>query len=759
MTGQFAGLVHKRMIKLKVLINAMLMIVSITHFSCMDEGGIRVSNINELNSAIAKAKPGDKIIMNNGNWKDVEIEFTGKGTKKAKIYLQARQPGKVIIEGKSNLRIAGEYLEVSGLVFKNGYTPTSEVISFKNGKDQLANHCRVTECVIDHFNNPERFESDTWVALYGKNNAFDHNTLVGKRNQGVTLAVKLNTADSRENNHRIAYNYFGPRPTLGSNGGETLRIGTSHYSLTYSNTTVDSNYFEHCNGELEIISNKSCGNIYKSNVFYECEGTLTMRHGNETVVENNYFLGNRKPNTGGIRVINEKQTVVNNYLYGLTGYRFRGALVVMNGVPDSPLNRYFQVVDSKIEGNLFVDCDHVQLCAGSDSERSAVPENTTIAGNIFLSETNAKPFTVYDDISGITFRDNVINQYSSPPVADGFESVDYQVNKNENGLTVPAEKVMHKTGVKQPVLPVTKDKVGASYYPKAFPSNHFGTGKEIPVEPGVNTLIEVAETSSPGDVLLLQNGQEYLMTKDFYLLHPLTIKAEKGEKAQVRSEKASFFRIENGGGLELINLYIDGKASPDQPGNSVVSTSKYSMTHNYKLLVKNCEVRDLDVNHSFDFLKTYKNTFADSVLIENTVMENISGAVMAFDKETEDLGIYNVEYALVKGSHFKDISGPVMNIYRGGTDESTFGPVVRIEQSKFINTGRGKRNKLKASIRFHGVQNAKIKNSSFSESAPVNLFLTNGEPITVFKDCQFHNTPKIESNSGEFVTENIVYSF
>ena len=45
-----------------------------------------------------------------------------------------------------------------------------------------------------------------------------------------------------------------------------------------------------------------------------------MRHGHHTLVEDNYFLGNRKPNTGGIGIINEYQTVRNNYLYGLTGH-------------------------------------------------------------------------------------------------------------------------------------------------------------------------------------------------------------------------------------------------------------------------------------------------------------------------------------------------------------------------------------------------------------------------------------------------------
>ena len=45
---------------------------------------------------------------------------------------------------------------------------------------------------------------------------------------------------------------------------------------------------------------------------------FTYRHGNETLVDGNVFIGNNKPSTGGVRVINGQQTVVNNYGVGLT---------------------------------------------------------------------------------------------------------------------------------------------------------------------------------------------------------------------------------------------------------------------------------------------------------------------------------------------------------------------------------------------------------------------------------------------------------
>jgi len=168
------------------------------------------------------SKRCDVITLANGTWTDFEILFTGQGEEGNPIRLTAETKGKVIISGESNLRLAGEYLEVSGLVFKDGYTPTQEVISFRQSKGKLANNSRVTEVVVDSFNQPERFETDFWVMMYGKNNRFDHNYLAGKRNKGVTMAVRMLTEASRENHHRIDHNYFGPRQILGSNGGKPL---------------------------------------------------------------------------------------------------------------------------------------------------------------------------------------------------------------------------------------------------------------------------------------------------------------------------------------------------------------------------------------------------------------------------------------------------------------------------------------------------------------------------------------------------------
>ena len=48
---------------------------------------------------------------------------------------------------------------------------------------------------------------------------------------------------------------------------------------------------------------------------------------------------------------------------GLKGYRFGGALVVMNGVPNSKINRYHQVENAVISNNSIINSDHIHLAA------------------------------------------------------------------------------------------------------------------------------------------------------------------------------------------------------------------------------------------------------------------------------------------------------------------------------------------------------------------------------------------------------------
>ena len=320
----------------------------------------------EVARLASAARPGDVIALADGVWRDQVIKFRANGTSGRPITLRATTPGKVVLSGKSSIEIDGEHVVVSGLLFQDG-TGEGDAIALRG------HHCRLTECAV--LGGRYKF----FVHLFGHENRVDHCYFADKTSEGPTMQVE---APGEPNGHRIDYNHFGQRPPLGRNGGESMRVGYSHQSMNNSRTLVEHNLFERCNGENEIISNKSCENVYRGNTFRECSGFFTLRHGNRSRVDGNFFLGQRARGTGGIRVIGEGHTVINNYLDGLED----GALRITAGIPDSPLVGYFQARDCVIAFNTIVDSRGplIDLSAGlGRSGRTLLPENITIANNIF----------------------------------------------------------------------------------------------------------------------------------------------------------------------------------------------------------------------------------------------------------------------------------------------------------------------------------------------------------------------------------------
>jgi poly(beta-D-mannuronate) lyase len=346
---------------------------------------IPVATADDIKRAAKAAVPGDTLLMKNGVWRDEKIVLEVNGTVSLPVVLKAETPGSVILNGTSQLRISGSSIVIDGLWFKEGgfAEKGKAVIEFRTSSTKEAADSRLTNCAITGYNPADKFLDYKWVSLYGKNNRVDHCTFTGKNHQGTLLVVWL---DSLPGNHRIDHNYFGPRPVHGENGAEIIRIGTSDWSMFSSKTTVEENYFYSCDGEVEIISNKSCDNVYRYNTFVECAGSLTLRHANRAQVYGNYFFGNHKKNTGGVRVIGEDHLVYNNYFDGLEGDKQYSALSFMLGTADSKLNGYFQVKNARILFNTFVDNRNniVIGVTGSDPSSSLPPLNSIIANNLIV---------------------------------------------------------------------------------------------------------------------------------------------------------------------------------------------------------------------------------------------------------------------------------------------------------------------------------------------------------------------------------------
>ncbi|MGB3167210.1 MAG: polysaccharide lyase 6 family protein [Alteraurantiacibacter sp.] len=697
---------------------------------------ILVSTQAGFERAVDEVEAGDTIVLANGEWRDFEILITGEGRADAPITLRAETPGGVILTGQSNLRLSGEHIVISGLVFRDGYSPTGEVIAFRRNAEDLARNSRVTQTVIDGFNKPDRNETDYWVAIYGQNNRFDHNHLVGKTNRGVTLAVRLNSEESRENDHLIDHNYFGPRPNLGSNGGETLRIGTSHYAQYNSNTTVENNVFDRTSGEVEIISSKSGGNVLRGNLFLEARGGLTLRHGNGNLVERNVFLGNGVDHTGGIRVINQDQTVRENYMEGLRGTGFASALTVMNGVPNSPANRYVQVVNAKIERNSIIDSTRVTLGAGADEERSAAPADTSFANNLLSGHGEGVFLGVDTDISGIAFSDNAVLGGNLDQAVSDLPRVESEMVRGTNGLLYPVNSALADIGAPRDLRVLQLGEVGVDWYAKPGADVAFGSGRRISVGENAPGLVAALSRAHDGDLLVLEPG-----TYDIDRMIPVNARvaivgAGQGETV-LRFARPTLFELNTSSGIRLADLTIDGANAPDASGNAVIRTSNRPVLGNLAIEMQDVTVRDLDINRDFDVIYFGYSTLADNVRIMNSTFENISGTIVSAASETDDQGRYNVEYLDIEGSTFRNVSGGVADVYRGGRDESTFGPHVNVSGSIFENVGKG----ADASLMLHGVQRTEIASNLFENSAPIAITHTVGVPITAVRANSFRGTP------------------
>ncbi|MEO6541148.1 MAG: polysaccharide lyase 6 family protein, partial [Ferruginibacter sp.] len=381
---------------------------------------VLVKNIDELKKANKEALPGDIIVLQNGEWNNVSISLNCSGTLEKPVIFKAQSAGKVIITGNSKLELGGSFIIVDGFYFTRGSAGDDAIINFRINNKQFANNCRVTNTVINDYNNPKRMDENYWVSLSGKNNRIDHCSFLNKKNMGVLMAVILDDERSRENFHSIDHNYFGVRLPLASNSGEMIRVGVSQHCEFNSNTQIVDNFFEHCDGETEIISIKSCSNVIRNNLFKECQGSVVLRHGNYNTVESNIFLGNNKEGTGGVRVINKGQWVVNNLFYKCRGEWFRSPLSIMTGVANSPANRYVAVTEALIANNSFFECTPIGIGIGSDTERSVPPRDIQFLNNIFYNTTDKLIYNSYDDISGISFSGNMVSNAVKQNPAIGF---------------------------------------------------------------------------------------------------------------------------------------------------------------------------------------------------------------------------------------------------------------------------------------------------------------------------------------------------
>ncbi|WP_299110709.1 chondroitinase-B domain-containing protein [uncultured Winogradskyella sp.] len=756
--------------------NILIAITALVMFSCnqktKQQKDIFVKDIDALNNAIKQVTPGSNIVLANGIWNDLEIKFYGLGTEDSPITLKAETPGKVFIEGQSFLQLGGDYLNVEGLYFRNGYSPNNSIIKYMINNDSIANHSRVTNTVIEDFTKPNRATNDRWIEFYGKHNQLDHCYISGKSNDGETIRIFFTGNEHVNNHHQIVHNYFGPRPRKGGPRAETIRVGDSKTRLTPGYVNVSNNYFDACNGEVEIISDKTNYNSFTNNIFYKCEGSLVLRHSNYANVDSNIFIGGDDSNFyGGIRAVNTGHWITNNYFYKIRGEQFRSPLAIMNGIPMTPLNRYKQVTDVVVAYNTWVDCKSPfqigvgQNLASADvlpkSEiRSAPPIRTTIANNlIYNTKADKTPFVNHDDMSGILFKNNLLDNNGSVFSDYGvFQNESIKMKQINTWLYAPenSDSKTFKTvfngydfkRIKNDLFGaprVDKNQIGAitklsgaknfKIDKKQYGPDWFSNEK-VSIQPNIlkassqpGELSKMITDAKSGDIIQLQEPV-YIIENSIKIDKEITLRGRGKTKVQLvytGKENTPAFEMNPKGNLKLKNLIIKGQG--DQLAFAPLDKN---MSSAYNLFIDDCVIDNFNY-----ILNASKGSFADRLNFNKTIIQNsTNGFVLAADKK----GDYNAEMVTFNACEFINIQQNLIHFYRGGYDESTIGGFLTLKNNSFSNCGKTEKSGLL--IKTPGIINVNISGNTFQNNQVKLVALLWGEKNN-------HHSNNTVINSGE----------
>lgn len=323
-----------------------------------------VSSLSEFKSALSEAVNGDSVVWRSGRYEDVFMDINVEG-----LVVTAESYGAVIFTGESKVEIDADKVVLSGFQFVGGDIGTDNVI--RNwGSDVLITQINILGYTSFKYLIVDEDSRRTTIShcnFESRINLADQNIL--------SILV-----DNEPGYHKIRHCSFRNfRGSGGDMGVEPIRIGVSSQAHLDSRTIVEYCYFENCDGDGELISNKAAQNIFRYNTFENnTKGELVLRHGDEAIVYGNFFLNNM----GGVRVREgQNHFIYNNYFSGLTSR----AIYLQNESSDplDSIHVYF---------NTIVDSEEVKL-GGSGSYP---PQHVVFANNIFSNPKGV----IFDDPTG-----------------------------------------------------------------------------------------------------------------------------------------------------------------------------------------------------------------------------------------------------------------------------------------------------------------------------------------------------------------------
>jgi hypothetical protein len=353
-----------------------------------DSHVIPVSSISALQAAASRAVPGDRIELADGVYTTTgPIRLTRSGSAGTPIAVAARNVGRAEIRGSAGFAFesGASYVVVEGFRLTHGGG-----VNLPAG----SHHVRFTR------NTVQLAGGGNWVTVTGNDNEVDHNTFQNKSSEGVFLQISGPGDSAMAQRTWVHHNYFFNHSFGGSNGGESIRLGYSFRQLSSAFAVVEYNLFERANGDSEAISVKSADNIVRFNTLRNSRGSITLRHGNRTLVEGNLMLGS----SAGIRFYDNDHVIINNVIQGGSGQIIAGSGTIADDTTGSTAHARpdrVVVAFNTVRGN------RTELLQVGQSTDRLGPNQCTFANNIFVGGGSGGLIRV-NEATGATWQGNIV---------------------------------------------------------------------------------------------------------------------------------------------------------------------------------------------------------------------------------------------------------------------------------------------------------------------------------------------------------------
>ncbi len=384
-------------------------------------------------------KPGDILEVDSGTWHNKQFVIRANGTKEKPITIRAKSGGQVILTDNSRVWITGKYIRFEGLKFTGDFTSTPSAVALSVGyTGSPCEHCLVSDVVFEKYNPNDSTLRTHFVWMMGQWNRITRSTFKGKYNGGNMLATSGNSVFPNGDYFLIDSNYFFDQPdgykkTGGNatNGFETIAIYSGEKGVqtelagkywAESYIYIRNNLFLDCNGEGEIITVKASKVAIQNNTFEQSGGAVTIRAGNNCVVEGNVFASwsGELDRTGGVRVNGRNNAVIHNIFQVLNpqGFTFMFPLTLYKGDID-PLDslgeQYVPVTKGVFAFNLFAHNKNNVIFGDGYSTSTLFPAQSEFSYNYIYqsSLTDANNSIVNITGTNISMRSNKLSYGST----------------------------------------------------------------------------------------------------------------------------------------------------------------------------------------------------------------------------------------------------------------------------------------------------------------------------------------------------------